>query len=139
MDRESLEEGLGTVELSIRFLLLIVFGILLSFQAILLQRRQLALMLSGEAPDRVPSPLPLQRSAGAIMVGSLGFFFTLSLRAWREAQTGQDPETLCSTRAGMLASALVLIAAVVRLWALELPRDLGETSLAQELEASLPA
>ena len=112
---------LELVNCSVTFLLLIILAVLLS--------------LAGEATDRCPDPYPLQRAAGAISVGALGFFFTLALRGWNTARAGDSPWVLHLSHVNLWASLLVLAAAILRLWALDAARNTEEPSE----EADLPA
>ena len=99
------------------------------------QRQLLRAILAGEATDRCPDPYPLQRAAGAISVGALGFFFTLALRGWNTARAGDSPWVLHLSHVNLWASLLVLAAAILRLWALDAARNTEEPSE----EADLPA
>ena len=115
--RALLEEQLATADQSLGFLLVLVASVLLSFWTVTVQRRGLCLTLAGEEEQAaaLPDVLPARRTAGAMVIGSLGFFLCLAIQAWRDL----TPETGCAARrsAGrnLWASVLVLAAAVVRL------------------------
>lgn len=112
------DAAVKTVDRSIRFLLLFILGLLLSLHAILLQKRQLCLSQEGGGAS-LPSPYPFQLTAGIITLCGLVFFFQLAAQTYRSAQAGDDPQAECLAHWNLLASALVLVASVVRLWTLE--------------------
>lgn len=138
MERSELEGALGTVNCSIKFLLLFILGLLLSFYAILIQRRQLCLTLSGEDVSALPSPYPFQHAAGGITLGGLVFFFLLAQQAYRDARNGGDPQAECLARWNLLASTLVLIASAIRLWTLEQGQGREAGALIREENEELP-
>ena len=79
------------------------------------QRRGLCLTLAGEEEQAaaLPDVLPARRTAGAMVIGSLGFFLCLALRAWEDARSGT--EAACrSASANLWASLFVLLAALLR-------------------------
>ena len=139
MDRSELESALGTVNCSIKFLLLFILGLLLSFYAILIQRRQLYLSLEGASTDSTPSPYPFQHAAGGITLGGLVYFFLLARQTYCDAQSGGDSASECLARWNLLASALVLIASAIRLWALEQGQGRATDALIQAENEELPA
>lgn len=112
---EELEQELGTLNVSLVFLLLVIFAILLSLKAALLQRCQLKLALEGKDPSQVPPVDPLRLAASAITVGCLGYFLCLALGTQREAQAGGDPSARRSAQINVTASLLVLLASTLRL------------------------
>ena len=138
MERSELESAIGTVNCSIKFLVLFILGLLLSFSAILIQRRQLCLTLSGGDASTLPSPYPLQHAAGGITLGGLVFFFLLAQRTYRDTLGGGDPQAECLARWNLLASALVLIASAIRLWALEQGQGRAADALIREENEELP-
>lgn len=138
MERSELEGALGTVNCSIKFLLLFILGLLLSFHAILIQRRQLCLTLSGEDVSSLPSPYPFQHAAGGITLGGLVFFFLLAQQTYRDARDSDDPTVACLARWNLLASTLVLIASAIRLWTLEQGQGRAAGALIQEENEELP-
>lgn len=138
MDRSELEGALGTVNCSIKFLLLFILGLLLSFYAILIQRRQLCLSLEGGSADALPSPYPFQHAAGGITLGGLVFFFLLAQQTYRDARGSDDPTAECLARWNLLASTLVLIASAIRLWTLEQGQGRAADALIREENEELP-
>lgn len=129
------EDALGSVNDSIRFLLLFVLAVLLSLAGLLRQRQRICAALRGENPERCPSPYPLQHVAGAINVGGLVFFFLLALRGWNEARCGPSRESEALSRVNLWASLLVLAAAVLRLLALDASQDREILDLDNDLPA----
>ena len=113
--RALLEEQLATADQSLGFLLVLVASVLLSFWTVTVQRRGLCLVLAGEEEQAgaLPDVLPAPRAAGAMVIGSLGFFLCLALRAWEDARSGT--EAACrSPSANLWASLFVLLAALLR-------------------------
>ena len=90
--RALLEEQLATADQSLGFLLVLVASVLLSFWTVTVQRRGLCLTLAGEEEQAaaLPDVLPARRTAGAMVIGSLGFFLCLALRAWEDARSGTE-------------------------------------------------
>lgn len=138
MDRSELKSALETVNCSIKFLLLFILGLLLSFYAILIQRRQLCLTLEGSSTDALPSPYPFQHAAGGITLGGLVYFFLLARQTYQTARSDDDTVAECLARWNLLASALVLIASVIRLWALEQGQGRAADILIREENEDLP-
>lgn len=139
MDRSELKAAVGTVNCSIRFLLLFFLGLLLSLSTLLIQRRQLCLTLEGGDASSIPSPYPLQHAAGGITLGGLVFFFLLARQTYRDAGKGGDAQAACLAWWNLLASTLVLIAATIRLWALEQGQGRAADALIREENEELPA
>ena len=113
--RALLEEQLATADQSLGFLLVLVASVLLSFWTVTVQRRGLCLTLAGEEEQAaaLPDVLPARRTAGAMVIGSLGFFLCLALRAWEDARSWT--EAACrSASANLWASLFVLLAALLR-------------------------
>ncbi len=119
-EREALCQQLDTVETTLVFLVAIVASVLLSFWATLRQREAVRLAIQGEdaAARRVGEVYPIRAVAGALVLGSLGYFLWLALRLWEDARCGASRS---SAWANLWASALVLSAAIIR-W-----RDLRQT------------
>lgn len=136
--RSELEAQVGTVDCSIRFLLLFFLGLLLSLSVLLTQRRQLCLALVGEDVSALPSPYPLQHAAGGITLGGLVFFFLLARETYRVARRSGDPRAECLARWNLLVSALVLTASAIRLWTLEQGQGRGSSALIREENEELP-
>ncbi len=115
MDREELEQALGTLDGSIYFIVVIIASVLLSLLSLRVQRGQLCQVLAGADAADLPSVFPLRLTAGALVIGALGFFFCLSLDRQRQAQEGDDQVERRSARINAAASTLVLAAALLRL------------------------
>lgn len=139
MDRSELKAAVGTANCSIRFLLLFILGLLLSLSTVLIQRRQLCLTLEGGDASSIPSPYPLQHAAGGITLGGLVYFFLLARQTYRAACKGSDAQAACLAWWNLLASALVLIASAIRLWALEQGQGRAADALIREENEELPA
>lgn len=145
MAQDSLDEALDLVDDSVRFMLLLILGILLSFAALLIQRQQLRAARAGEDPDSCPDPSPLRLLAGVITLWCAGFFFSLALRGLESVPEG-DPGDLRLSRADLWASLLALAASFLRLWVLgneeTIHSPVGAENgalLPQFIENSLPA
>ena len=113
--RALLEEQLATADQSLGFLLVLVASVLLSFWTVTVQRRGLCLVLAGEEEQAaaLPDVLPARRTAGAMVIGSLGFFLCLALRAWEDARPGPEAARRPASR-NLWASLFVLLAALLR-------------------------
>lgn len=79
---------------------------------------------SGSGGGR-PAVYPLRHAANSLVVGALGFFLCLAAKTWRQT----DPANCAaarSARSNLIASALVLAAALIRFQDTELSR--GQSS-----------
>lgn len=109
--RTQLCAQLGTVEESLRFLLLIILSICLSWVGVTTQRQGLCDILLGKRTD-FPDVSSLRLTAGALVVTALTFFFGLALDTWEQA----GPEDRPSAQINLWASLFVLAAALLRLY-----------------------
>lgn len=116
-------EELETVDINLGFLVLVVLSVLLSFVAVARERDGLCLRLCGDvqAAGRAENVTRLRLAASALVVGSLGFFFQQAL-AMGEAADPKDPVAQCLARQNIIAGFLVLLAALIRLFGLNLAR-----------------
>lgn len=91
-EKEILCGQLVTVNESVFFLILIIFATLLSFWAVLIQRGQLVNTIEGntEAATDTPPVYPIRVAAGALIVGSLGYFLSTALSTCRTVSEGTD-------------------------------------------------
>ncbi len=80
-----------------------------------MDREELEQALEGAETAGFPSVFPLRLTAGALVIGALGFFFCLALSRQRQARTGGDPVESRSAGINAAASTLVLAAALIRL------------------------
>ena len=118
-DREMEEEILAgearTLDESLGYILAVIGSVLLSYEATALQRDGVCLALAGDemgalaAEERVRQ---LRLLAGAVLIGALGYFFWLALRA--AEGTAGSPAQAASVRTNLAASGLVLLAALLR-------------------------
>lgn len=134
-EKAAYEDALGSVNDSLRFLVLFVLSILLSLAGLLRQRQRICAALQGDDPSCCPSPYPLQHAAGAINVGGLTFFFLLTLQNWSESRLDASGEGESLARMNLWASLLVLAASVIRLLALDAARGQETLSLDNDLPA----
>ena len=135
--QEELRQDLGLLNVSLVFLLLIIFAVLLSLWSALIQRDQLELALEGGDAGQVPDPTPVRCAGSAITVGCLGFFLCLALGTQRQAQAQDDPAAKRSAQVNVCASLLVLLAAILRLVDLRTILTERQTPLLEE--TTLPA
>ena len=98
-------QALKQADATLFFLGVLLGSILLSWRALWCQRQGLC---RGEETDVTE----LRLAASVLVVISLGFFFCLALRSRREAQPAR---ARCSAQLNLLASLLVLLAALLRL------------------------
>ena len=119
--KKKLCQQLGIVDDSLGFLLLIIGATLLSYWAVVIQRRGLCLTIQGKTEEagRLPDVYPLRHKASAIIVGSLGFFLCLALSTLEEAEAGDDCVAKRSARTNLWASIFVLVAGILRFQDLE--------------------
>lgn len=131
-EREELKKDLDMLNVSLVFLLLIIFSVLLSLWSALLQHRQLELAIAGRDPSQVPPVEPIRCAGSAITVGCLGFFLCLALDTLRQARAGTDPAAVRSAQVNVWASLLVLLAAILRLVDLQTVERERQTLLLEE-------
>lgn len=141
--RRTLCAQLGIVDDSLGFLLILIAAVLLSFCGTALQRKGLCLTIRGEtaAAETLPDVYPIRRTAGAMVVGALGFFLCLALNTWEQARAGTDPVACRSARTNLWASLFVLAAAVLRFQDLDFVKRCGGQARtpAQTEDSTLPA
>lgn len=106
------------LETSRGFLLLLLAGVLLSYQVLALQEEAVCRTLRGEA-GAAPDVFPLRAGSSALVVGALGYFFAASQRACAQVEGTAEAR---SAQRNELASFLVLLAALIRLCALNAVR-----------------
>ena len=133
-ERAELQRGLLQLDGSVFFLILLILSILFSFWSLLIHRGQVAAALRGGDAQSLPSPLPFKRASSALVIGSLGFFFRLALGTLERAQTGEDPLALRSAQVNILASVLVLGAALLRFYDLLLNEYREQTGTLSQLQ-----
>lgn len=131
-ERNELKQELGMLDVSLTFLLLILFAVLLSVWSALIQRREMAMTLEGREAPQTPSVYLLRQAGSAITVGCLGFFLCLALETQAKAQAEGDPAARQSARVNVLASLLVLLAAILRLKDLQATQQQLQTPLLEE-------
>lgn len=119
--------ALTAVQQSIFFLALILCAVLFSLRVLWAQRHALLEAQAGREASP-PDLLPLRWLVGALTLGSLGFFFVLALQARLAAAPDDDPCLLRALDQEVLAALLVLLAALVRLFALN-SRQIGAADI----------
>jgi len=123
MEREELLGQLSTADQSIWFIILIIAAVVLSLRATALQRGAVCAQLEGEQGD-TREVYPLRHTANSLVVGALGFFLCLAIKAWRETDGG-DSAAARSAHANLWAAMLVLAAAMIRYEDVELSHASG--------------
>ena len=139
---ETLSDQLDTVNQSIFFLIVIILSVLLSFWAVLIQRETLVRAAEGRTDTGdLPPDAPIRRSASSLVVGALGFFFVLALRARDAAAQAEDPAALGPASRNLWASLLVLAAALIRFAGLRIPASspTAQTDASRAAEAAQEA
>lgn len=121
MEQEQLCEQLAITDESLRFLIVIIAGVLLSFGATVIQRDALVAELCGNEPD-TSAVYPIRHTANSLIVGALGYFLCLAIRNWRERDT-TDCGGARSAHSGLWAALLVFAAALIRFEDLEASRS----------------
>lgn len=119
-EREALCAQLELVDTDLGFLFLVVASVLLSYWATVRQRDALDLTLQGDTSRaaQVGDVGRIRLGAGALVTGSLGFFF---MQALERCQTADRIEGR-SARLNLIASFLVLLASLIRLLDLNMVR-----------------
>ncbi len=112
--REILCGQLGTLDVSLRFLTLLILSVCLSWRGLALQREGLRALLRGERED-VPNVFPLRLIASALVVGAVTWFFGVSLDVWEDSRSG-DRTARRSGDLNAWAALFVLAAALLRLY-----------------------
>lgn len=107
---------LETIDVDLGFLFFIVLAVLLSYWATVRQRDALCLTILGETEKAacVGDVSSIRLGASALIVGSLGFLFMQALDTCRSADPS-DPVAARSACSNVVASFLVLLAALIRL------------------------
>ena len=114
---------LELVDADLGFLFLIVTSVLLSFWATVRERDALCLTIRGDTEQaaRAGDVGRIRLGASALVVGSLGFYFMQALDTCRNAGP-LDETARRSARLNLIASFLVLLAALIRLLDLNMVR-----------------
>ena len=124
---DALRGQLNTLDTSLLFLALLTGATALSWAILSRQRGALLSLLSGEdipEPDLIPARL----AVSALVVGSLSYFFLLSLET-------QGAAACPSAGRNARASLLVLAAALIRLYDLNILRCTAPALESEELPA----
>ena len=111
---EERRQELTQANWAILFLVLLIFGILLSLKATAEERDDLLCDLCC-GRERGTDVFPLRWAASALVTGGTGFFAWLACRAMGEAQESEDEKSIRSARTNLLAALMVFGAAVLRL------------------------
>lgn len=132
-ERQTLCGELELLDTALGFLFFIITAILLSFWATVRQRDALCLTIQGETEEaaRVGDVGKMRFGTSALIVGALGFFFMQALETFRKADQN-DPAAVRSARLNLIASFLVLLAALIRLFDLNAVRR-AQPALADDL------
>lgn len=111
---EETKQELAQVNWSILFLVLLIFGILLSFAATVEERDGLLdALCHGE--EGAVNVFPLRWASSALVTGGTGFFAWLACRNLSAALASGDRDEIGSARTNLLAALMVFGAAVLRL------------------------
>ena len=130
---DTLRGQLNTLDTSLLFLALLTGATALSWAILSRQRGALLSLLSGEdipEPDLIPARL----AVSALVVGSLSSFFLLSLETLCTARS-QGAAACASAGRNARASLLVLAAALIRLYDLNILRCTAPALESEELPA----
>ena len=130
---DTLRGQLNTLDTSLLFLALLTGATALSWAILSRQRGALLSLLSGEdipEPDLIPALL----AVSALVVGSLSYFFLLSLETLCTARS-QGAAACASAGRNARASLLVLAAALIRLYDLNILRCTAPALESEELPA----
>lgn len=109
------QQQLHIIDTSLNYLIILIAAIILSYYSLTVQRQQLILSATGEdLPSCLPNTFHIRLTSSSMVVVSLIFFYLLSDQNARTPQS--DPVFNCSNQYNSTASALVLIAAIIRLY-----------------------
>lgn len=111
-------QQLCIIDKSLGFLLLIIAAVLLSFYSVAIQRKQLEYGACGETEclAALPPIYPMKLTAGAIVVGALGFFLQLAQQTLAQAQCQGDADARHSASMNVWAAIFVMAAALIRFY-----------------------
>ena len=115
MEREELEKALTALDESVFFLVVIVASVMLSWLSLVKQREDTREALETGDLTQDPSIFPIRLGSSALIIGALGFFFTMSVRRHKQACERTDPVEKRSSYINAWAAVLVLAAALLRL------------------------
>lgn len=121
---EETQQELAQANWSILFLVLLIFGILLSFKATVEERDGLVDTLCGGEKCAV-NVFPLRWAASALVTGGTGFFAWLACRGLSSALASGERVEIGSARTSLLAALMVFGAALLRLGDLKERADRG--------------
>lgn len=130
---DALRGQLDTLGTSLLFLALLTGATALSWATVSRQRGALLSLLSGEDTPE-PDLFPARLAVSALVVGSLSYFFLLSLETLCTARF-QGEAACASAGRNARASLLVLAAALVRLYDLNVLRRTAPALESEELPA----
>lgn len=130
---DALRGQLDTLDTSLLFLALLTGATALSWATVSRQRGALLSLLSGEDTPE-PDLFPARLAVSALVVGSLSYFFLLSLETLCTARS-QGEAACASAGRNARASLLVLAAALVRLYDLNVLRRTAPALESEELPA----
>ncbi len=130
----ALREELGVIQSSLPFRIRVLAATVASLYALLLQREGAleALKRGGQGRREEERVFLIRRTAGAVFVGTLGFFLCLNLSLAQRLGEGAGEAALRSSRVNIWASILVLCAAILRFFNLEPPGNAAQGADAQE-------
>ncbi len=114
MERDALCRDLETMDVSLKFLALLILSVCLSWRALEAQREGLCALLRGEEGGAI-DVFPVRVTAGALVVAALTWFFGVSLDVWEESREG-DRAARRSADRNAWAALFVLAAALLRLY-----------------------
>lgn len=122
------QEQLKLLNSSLKWLFVIVSGVLLSFCATARQREAVCLALAGEEEkaEEVGNVLPIRRLVAILILLALTFFFLVSLEVEDRALKEGEPNAIRSACLNRWASLFVLAAAALRFF------DLSEAQASEE-------
>lgn len=127
---DALRGQLNTLDTSLLFLALLTGATALSWA--ILSRQRGALLSGEDIPE--PDLIPARLAVSALVVGSLSYFFLLSLETLCTARS-QGAAACASAGRNARASLLVLAAALIRLYDLNILRCTAPALESEELPA----
>ena len=131
MEREELEKTLTALDNSIFFIVVIVASVLLSWLSLRKQREDTREALETGDTAQDPSIFPIRLGSSALIIGALGFFFTMSVQRHKQACQRTDPVEKRSAYINAASATLVLAASLLRLDDLLFTRQSRQSTLTE--------
>lgn len=142
MEQDQLKEQYEILLQSLGYIELVVIASIMSYYALMLQRDHFEKIFAGQIPPTTPpvNTFPIDFAASGLLMGSLTYFYDLSNKQLTMPIT--DPQVREEAEINSLASSLVLMAGVLRLYNLVFQemhiKESQQPLVEEELEEAAP-